>query len=344
MITYAAISKIHLEISTRCNASCPLCPRNLSGYDAELGYPIHSMSLEEAKKLFPLQFVNQLTDILINGNFGDFVTAKEGLDIVQYFAASNPNLQILISTNGSARPGVWWAKLGAIPNVTIGFALDGMSDTHERYRRNTSWRVVINNARSFIAAGGKAIWRMVKFDHNVHQLAECEAMSKQLGFSRFEILADGRDFGPVYDAEGNFTHKLGDDANFRNTPYPASIVTWTGWTTPLATPESRLKEYKTLTVKPAVSCYTKRMSEIYITATGEVYPCCWLGMYPKLKYKHAWQTDNFQVAELALNNDAHEHGLEKAIEWFNSVEAAWQKKSYEEGRIFKCDQYCGVNA
>lgn len=56
MLSYEDIKSVHLEISTRCNASCPLCPRNVFGYDMELGYPVHDMSLTEVKKILRLIF------------------------------------------------------------------------------------------------------------------------------------------------------------------------------------------------------------------------------------------------------------------------------------------------
>ena len=340
MIDYSDIKRIHLEISTRCNASCPLCPRNQSGYDNELGYPVHDMTLDEARKIFPKEFLSQLTNILINGNFGDFVTARDGLAIVEYFVESNPNIKILISTNAGAKPNIW-AKLGVIPNVTVGFDLDGLADTHSLYRRNTDWNIVIDNARSFIAAGGKAIWRMIRFDHNQHQIEDCRAMSKEMGFSRFEILDDGRDSGPVYDRQGNFAYQIGNDQNFAEIKYPLRIEEWVSWAVPGALPENRLKEYKTIPIKQTVDCYSKKMEEIYITATGEIYPCCWLGFYPKQEYRHDWQADNMFLKELVQNNNALEVGIKDSIAWFNSVEASWLKQSYADGRMFKCDEYCG---
>lgn len=342
MIDYSTIQQVHLEISTRCNASCPLCPRNLSGYDTELGYPLHDMSLTEAQKIFPVDFLRQLKKILINGNFGDFVTAKDGLDIVKYFSESNPNLQIEISSNASAKPAIW-AQLGAIPNVTVGFAIDGLEDTHGKYRRNTNWHMVIDNAKRFIAAGGTAIWRMIKFDHNYHQVDICKQMSKELGFAKFDLLDDGRDAGPVYDRYGNYLYKLGNDANFTDVQYPLNVVTWSKWTAPGSTPEARLKEYPTIPIKEEVSCRSKNYKEIYITATGEVYPCCWLGFYPKLDYKQPWQQDNMFVKDMAQNNNALDVGIAAAVEWFNGVEDSWNKKAYADGRLFKCDQYCGRN-
>lgn len=340
MIGYSKIKRVHLEISTRCNASCPLCPRNLAGYDTDLGYPIHDMSLSEAQKIFTVPFLLQVDELLINGNFGDFVTAKDGLAIVEYFVESNPNIQILISTNGSAKPNIW-DKLGKIPNVSIGFGIDGLKGTHELYRRNTNWDLIISNATKYIKAGGKAIWRMVEFDHNRSQLEECRKLSEELGFVRFEILRDGRDSGPVYDKNGDYAYKLGNDPNFTDMPYPARVETWDEWSLENSVPYNRTQTYKTIPIKSQVKCKAKHRGEIYVTATGEVYPCCWLGFYPKLDFKHNWQTDNMYLKDIALNNNALEVGIETAIEWFNSVEESWNKKAYTDGRLFKCDEICG---
>jgi len=322
MIDYSKIIRVHIEISTRCNASCPLCPRNQSGTDADLGYPVHDMTLAEAKKIFPPPFVQKLTaGILINGNFGDFVTARDGLAIVEYFVQCNPEVSILISTNGGAKPNIW-AKLGSIPNVTVGFDIDGLADTHSLYRRNTDWNMVINNAKSFIAAGGKAVWRMIRFDHNQHQIEACRALSKELGFAEFDILADGRDQGPVYDRQGDYLYKIGSDPLFVDNEYPARVEEWVKWGAPGALPETRLTQYKTIPIKSTVDCYSTKFQEIYITATGEVYPCCWLGFYPKQTYEHAWQTDNMFLKEIAQNNNALEVGIEASIAWFSSIEAS----------------------
>jgi MoaA/NifB/PqqE/SkfB family radical SAM enzyme len=339
MIGYSNIKQVHLEISTRCNASCPLCPRNLSGYDTDLGYPVHDMTLEEAQKIFTEPFLLQLDKILINGNFGDFVTAKDGLEIVKYFKQVNPQLRIEISTNASAKPNIW-KPLGELPGIVVGFDLDGLADTHHLYRRNTNWHMVISNAKKFIDAGGKAIWRMVVFDHNRHQVEECRKMSKELGFCEFRIINDGRDAGPVYNKSGDLDYVIGKDEAFKS-GYPERVEIWEEWHVEGGVPYNRLQEYKVIPIKANVSCMAKNKSEIYVTATGEVYPCCWLGFYPKLDFKYSWQSDNVGVKDMVFNNNALEVGIEESILWFNAVEESWDKKAYSEGRLFKCDHHCG---
>jgi MoaA/NifB/PqqE/SkfB family radical SAM enzyme len=317
-----------------------MCPRNTAGFDEDPGYPVHDMSLSEAKQIFTVPFLQQLNKILINGNFGDFVTARDGLEIVEYFSNSNPGLEISISTNASAKPNIW-DKLGTIPNVVVMFDIDGLADTHSLYRRNTNWELIINNAKKFIAAGGVAIWKMIKFDHNLHQIDECQRLSKEMGFSHFYLVDQGRDQGPVYNRQGDFIYQIGDDPMFKEVKYPKRIEIWKEWSDPGAVPEWRLEQYKKIPIKNKVSCITKKNLEIYITATGEVYPCCWLGFFPKLDYKHMWQQDNMFLKDMVNNNSALEVGIEQSIAWFNAVEESWNKKAYTEGRLFKCDEYCG---
>ena len=46
---------------------------------------------------------------------------------------------------------------------------------------------IIKNAQAFIDAGGYAVWKMIKFDHNEHQVEDCRALAKNLGFQRFDL-------------------------------------------------------------------------------------------------------------------------------------------------------------
>ena len=73
MYSISDITKLHLEISSLCNASCPACPRNFHGYPYNNGYTERNLTLADVKKMFPREFIQQLSEILINGNYGDIV-------------------------------------------------------------------------------------------------------------------------------------------------------------------------------------------------------------------------------------------------------------------------------
>jgi len=330
MLKYENIRRVHLEISTRCNAACPECPRNFRGVDVIDNFPLCDMTLDQVKKIFLKQFLQQLEQILINGNFGDFITARDGVEIVEYFLSVNPNIKIIISTNASGRPNIW-EKLGKL-GVEVYFRLDGLEDTHHLYRQYTDYNLILSNAAKFIGAGGTAVWAMIKFKHNSHQIFSAEKLSKELGFARFELINVGRDTTIVFARNKKFSHVIGDyngDYDFNN----------------LYDQYKHYIRYPNLTIKQAViqekeiSCYAKKNKEIYLSANGDVYPCCWLGLYPLYR---PGDPKIFQLVPLIKKNNALEFGIAEAIEWFNEIEKTWDK-TVHNGKIYACNETCGKN-
>jgi len=326
MLKLSEIRSVHIELTTKCNARCPMCMRNYRGLDYNSGYPDTELTLENIQHILTPDILKTINHVNFNGNLGDFSLAKDGAEIVQYLVAQN--ITIGINTNGSLRPKSWWQKL-ASPNVTIGFALDGLADTHARYRQDTDWNRIIENAQAYIAAGGSAIWRFVPFEHNRHQEAECRALAKEMGFIDFENIYDGRDAGPVYTRAGEFSHWLGPVGDVPPIKdMLQSHITWYDSKT-----VKILKDTDTLNLR----CRHKMAKEIYLAADGTVYPCCYLGFYP-LSMNHP---GNKELAPMVTENNALEYSLEHCLEWFESIEQAWSKSSIAEGRPYQCVSSCG---
>jgi hypothetical protein len=103
----------------------------------------------------------------------------------------------------------------------------------------------------------------------------------------------------------------------------------------LIDPDGPVRNEKTNKV---IDCYAKKNQEIYIAANGEVYPCCWLGFYPTYSDR---RSSNPQLKKIMSNNNALEYSIEQSITWFNSIEATWNK-SVPEGKIFACNETCGI--
>jgi len=329
MIEYKDIRSVHLEISTRCNAACPECPRNFHGVDIIDNYPICDMSLLQAQKIFTPELLQQLDNILINGNYGDFITAKDGLAIVEYFKEQNPNLRIEISTNASGRPN-WWERLGELGTI-VDFRIDGLADTHHLYRQYTDWHLIMNNAKKFIASGGHAVWSWIPFKHNKHQQDLAETLSKDMGFEKFWVVDAGRDTGPVFDRDRKLSHVIGEYTG--TTDFNEAYSKYTDYLNfPEITLEAEHPNYE-------IDCYTKRNGEIYIAANGEVYPCCWLGFYPRTNNSNP---SNYQIKNLIENNDANDTPIEHAISWFSKIEDTWQLDSVKAGKIYTCNETCGM--
>jgi sulfatase maturation enzyme AslB (radical SAM superfamily) len=232
----------------------------------------------------------------------------------------------------------WWTQL-AQSGVSIGFALDGLADTHSLYRQDTNWHAVIKNAQAFIDAGGDAVWRFIPFDHNRHQEQECKQMALDMGFIKFENIDEGRNRGPVYTRTGQYSHRLGQPFTSlkpgQNEPDQpdvlsllASHVTWFNHRTVNCDKDTQPLN---------LICQHKRLKELYIAADGSVYPCCFLGFYPDTMH----HPGNSQLKELVKENNALEYGLEHCLKWFDAVEESWSKDSIAEGRLYGCVNSCG---
>ena len=318
-----------MEFSSRCNARCPLCPRNLNGYPYNSGYEETSLTLELVKNRFSRQFIQQLSQgILINGNFGDFTSNIESLPIIEYFVESNPNISIRISTNGSARNLDFWEALGSLSkNIQIEFALDGLEDTHQLYRQDTNWFKIIENAEAFMFAGGYAIWKMIVFDHNRHQIEDCKELSQQLGFNEFLTLDLGRDTGVVFDRDGTYSHSIGKVEHITTIDEMIKYVESNDYTRIDSTVDK-------------IDCLSLNEKTIYIAADGKVYPCCFMGFNPATYRRTGFTDPNEQIAKIMSKNDLHEYDLTTCLEWFDNIKQAWSKDSKLE-RLITCDNSCG---
>ena len=331
MIKYEGIKAVHLELSTNCNASCPLCPRNAAGVPYNAGYPITELTLADIRQIFPREFVSQLNQILINGNLGDFMLARDGLEIVEYFRQTKPNLNILISTNGSARTTEFWTRLGSL-KPTVNFCLDGLEDTHSLYRKDTNYNTIIKNAQAFILAGGIANWKMIKFDHNLGQVDKCRELANSLGFVKFDLVDHGRSNAAVYDKKGNYQYSIGS---------PDKVHTVENLIHFRSLNAQNKIHYKD-EIKSSITCETKVNKMIYISANGDVAPCCYHGFYPHT-YDSKLMLGNEEIKLLFEegSNNAKDKPLRECLEWFNKVEESWNKLSFESGRLWRCNHHCG---
>ena len=129
------------------------------------------------------------------------------------------------------------------------------------YRINTNWKKIIKNAKTFINAGGDARWDMLVFAHNEHQVDDCEKMSKQLGFKGFSIKHTTRFKDGKFDV-------LDDNYNITHTLLPSSK------SLEMIEPAKQAMQE----ILPTITCKAKQDNQMYISANGNVSPCCWLDL------------------------------------------------------------------
>jgi len=214
------VTLLHIELSTHCNAACPLCMRYYnSSTIVRPDLNLTSISLEQFKTYFTVDFLSKLKRVIYCGTMGDPLMAKDCYDIVKYVNEINPNCQQTFHTNGGIREKTFWSKMGELfstTNMRFIFSIDGLEDTNHIYRRNVVWSKLIKNAETFIKAGGRATWEYLIFDHNDHQVELAKELANKMGFVEFSskrptgFESKNGQFKPreVFDAEGNQLYQI----------------------------------------------------------------------------------------------------------------------------------------
>ena len=313
------IRDIHLELTSKCQARCPMCPRRINGGIINPLIEINEVTLETFKLWFSIDVIKQLDSLFMCGNLGDPIIAQDCVSIFMYIRDINPSIQLSMHTNGSARTKDFWQAL-AYTNVKVTFGIDGLTDTHSLYRIGTDYSKILDNAREFINAGGNAEWHMLVFKHNEHQIEECRKVALEMNFKNFQIKHTSRftsDHWPVLDDAGKTTHLL--------TP------TDTSKTTILKIKESKLQSTVT-----SIQCKSQHNKQFYIASNGDVSPCCWLDVRWFLP-SHPSRI-NFMDTISTFNN----LNINSLIEIFNSGYFQQIENMWGVAPLSECSRQCGV--
>jgi len=312
------IKSIHLEITTKCQAKCPMCPRRIQGSRLMPFFELTEITLEEYKQWIPVSVLENLDTLLLCGNLGDAIVATDTLEIIQYSRTINPEMKISFHTNGSARTPQWWEEL-AKTKTSVTFGIDGLKDTHALYRVSTDFDKIIENATAFIKSGGHAVWSMLVFEHNEHQIDACRKLSEQLGFTEFNLKHTTRfknDFLNVLDEQGKTIHTIRPSKKSKEMFIKIEEATKIG--------------------KPKIHCKSVEWKQIYISATGNVAPCCWLDL--------EWRTPNDPGRNNYLDiigqfPNLKNQSLESIFNngYFDKIKDTWDHDPLNE-----CARQCGV--
>ena len=348
---YEDVRIVHLELTHRCNAACPMCSRNIHGGAVNPDMPLSELSLADIQAILLPGFIAQLKRIYACGNYGDPIVARDCLEVFRYLRDHGPELNLDLHTNGSARRPEWWRELASIlkpgPHY-LRFGIDGLADTNHLYRRGTDWKTIMRAAEAFIAAGGRAEWDYLVFRHNEHQVDEARRLAREIGFAEFFVRKTGRFLSSgeletterfaVQNRKGQFEYWLEQPTNpeFLNPAYGD-----------LDGVRSRYGDYQTYLDRVHIRCKVAgRKRKIYLSAQGYALPCCWLGAV----FSEASTAERRQFAELIERHggsaglDARKLGLRKVIEgplFQQAIPGSWNLDSVAAGKLAICARTCG---
>ena len=236
------IKEIHIEPTSLCNAECPQCARNILGTGLNPNVQLGSLDIGFFESTFNEKNIKNINKIFFCGNVGDPCATPDLLKILQYLKILKKDLVLGLNTNASLKRPEWFGQLGKIlsgPLDYVVFSIDGLEDTNHLYRRNTNFKKIMDNARAFIDTGASAHWDMLVFEHNKHQVEECQQRAMESGFKWFRSKTTDR-----WDT------------------YPQAII-------------KPADSYEAVDYTESVpECEKDRDSSIFLDYTGQWWPCC----------------------------------------------------------------------
>jgi len=318
---------LHFEISSFCNAACQLCPRYVKGDD---GYWLNPLLTQQhidphiVNRLLNHPLNSQVKVVLFCGDYGDPMFHPEILDLVEMVRRTDRIEQFHMHSNAGLASTQTWQDLAGMmrrDRFVMFFSIDGLEDTNHIYRRNVRWERIMENANAFIAAGGQAIWKMIVFEHNKHQIDEARRLAKQMGFRDFWLQEN--DGGYPVDPDLPLVKR-------RHTPQPKPTRHAL-----LMANEQQRRDVHTIT------CEHRLDRSLYVSASGHAWPCCWLADgrdHPDAVLRGL--TDLFLEAPYGQGwNDLHAHDLDEMY-----TSAMWsdlQRDIDDRTGIYRCSHVCG---
>jgi len=361
MFDITSIREYQIEITTYCNAACPQCPRNINGGSVNPYLPLGHLEREVIDRVFDADLLARLDQIFFCGSYGDPIMHPDFLAILSDLRRKAPDLWLYAHTNGGAHASDYWQEMASIMagHGQIDFGIDGLASSLPLYRRNVEFDRVIENARAFIQAGGRAQWNFIVFEHNEHEIDQARELSQRLGFYKFLPRRTGRFYHhtqeceiaewPVMDRAGQVIYHI----------RPPGQVQWQNPSVNRL-PDLRA-QYGDLTRywdTTPITCDAAQGRKVVINAQGLVLPCNFFNhnLYDARFYdsdilpgRHALhdrqarnQVRQFLESHALHSLDIHHHSLAEIFDcamWSDLVRS-WTQ-DFAHGRLFECAMTCG---
>ena len=275
----ADITVLLIESSTYCNAGCPHCPRFGDDGNLHPDLTLGHLDIDSIESHLQLDQLVNLKIVRLEGDKGDPIMHPKIEKIIDIFSKAPSAPEIQIVTNGSIRSPAWWKSLAEkkYPRLKVTFSIDGLEDTNHLYRIGLNFNKIINNATSFINAGGNAVWKFLLFRHNEHQLGEVIILSKQLGFAEmdYETCRPG-DFNGIENwpviIDGQTSHLLQQPINQSRGKVIHDDT------------RKFIREKDVSTHNPVRICPWQSKGRLYINYLNHVIPCCMMHFDTALNY------------------------------------------------------------
>lgn len=290
----------HIEPSSICTLKCPRCPR------AEVPESLlnRQLTLDFFMNQLGADTIKQIKKITFCGNDGDPIYCKDFLEICAWIKQVNPNIQLVLVTNGSHKTLDWWEQLGKILNANdeIHWSIDGWDqESNEQYRVNSNWFSIINGINSFNQANTTTykVWDTIAFKFNEQHLLKIKTIARASGFDSYQLTKSTK-FGSKYPVYGTDDLLEPEDAQLIASGHRFERIIEA-----LTTKQRPGKQLKTIFLQRAEELQKTAYTGIclignkgvFLNSQGEFYPCCWTAN----RYNHNQEWHKRAQAQFNLN-------------------------------------------
>lgn len=345
------IESVQIDHTSRCNLLCPQCARVYNG-SANPELPIGELTIDDYRRIFPDKLINNVKLITQCGNYGDVVASNTILDCLSWLREQGSTAFVNIMTNGSARSRDWWTELAGIigGRGKVVFSIDGLGDTNSIYRVNSNFDKIMENAKAFIAANGRARWDFLVFAHNEHQVEKAKELAQQLGFIEFNVKKTNR-FINEKNYQGWVKTELTDKVSTKKSEYALQAPTHKYLASSSLQFDQIVKDYggwSNYINKTSIDCKFRKQKAVFVDFEARLWPCTWTasGMY-----HHGKNTQKTQVRQLLDHygpnfNSLRHHSIEDIInhDWLGTkLVESWSlsMESLPVGKLMCCGRTCG---
>lgn len=270
----------HIEASSICTLRCPRCPR-MEVPDSLLN---RQLSLDFFRHQIGPEVVASIRKITFCGNDGDPIYCRDLIDICAWIKTVNPDLHLVIITNGSHRSESWWQRLGAVLNHhdELVWSIDGWDQiSNAQYRVNCDWSSIIEGLAAFKKSNQITyrVWASIAFRFNQDQLGRMQDLAQGLDMDLFQLTKSTK-FGSHYPEIYGSADPLCPDreelvsASHR---FERSLIHLTQRPRPgdalHAVFLQRAKDLQQNQQHSGICLIGNK--GVFINSQGEFYPCCW---------------------------------------------------------------------
>lgn len=139
------IYELEIELTTFCNAKCPLCYRNYTSFPDKYKKPY---SREFASLIQQLNEYKNLNYVMVVGSMSEPTLYEHFIKLMSYLKSRQ--IKVEICTNGDTRNDEFWKQLGMTLNDSdeVYFTICGSTqELHSYYRKNTNLSKILHNAQ-----------------------------------------------------------------------------------------------------------------------------------------------------------------------------------------------------